>query len=610
MLPHVVTWTRCLLCCAIVLPLSLHAESLALAEHGRWQALLHINPGATLRDRGQSYVSDPSFFFAEEGRTDPAAELRATQQAMTPADSDARCRFPARYRYLAEGLGWHDADPFAHCDEYLKWRESVQASRAVLVFPAAYLNSPSSMFGHTLLRLDQGDDAAVWLSWAVNFGALATEDDNSLFYVYRGIAGGYPGQFSLVPYLQKIQEYSHLENRDMWEYALNLEQEEIDWMIDHLWELRGLSFDYYFFDENCSFRLLELIEVARPGQGLLDDFRLVEIPVETVRNLTSSGFVEGRHYRPSKAVEISAMADSLSVPQQRLALALADDPDVADQAVFKQYPPHIQANMLDLAYRHLRQQQRRRSRDGDAAQRSLALLTRRNAIDSPATLDVATPVAPEKGHGTQMFALSGGRYDAQGFGQITYRMTYHDWLDNRPGFLTGAHIEALKIDLRQRERESLTLEELKLVSIRSIAPRTRFASPLSWFVEGGLERTLVQRPRLTRYLHGGAGGSWSLGLLQPYLLASARVESNSGFDQRFNAGLGAEAGVLVHWRHWSGLVHSRGHYFDNDAYRHVHGIGVQRRLSKQQGLRLTLEREAERGNDVLEARLEWRLYFD
>ena len=33
-----------------------------------------------------------------------------------------------------------------------------------------------------------------------------------------------------------------------------------------------MNFDYYYFDENCSYRLLELLEVARPGTELTDEF--------------------------------------------------------------------------------------------------------------------------------------------------------------------------------------------------------------------------------------------------------------------------------------------------------------------------------------------------
>src|SRR5690606_27193502 len=161
------------------------------------------------------------------------------------------------------------------------------------------------------LRLDRDGTDSVWMSWAVNFGAMVDASDNSIFYIYRGLAGGYPGYFSIVPYVTKIQDYAHLENRDMWEYPLTLDTDEMNWLVEHLWELKDTRFEYYFFDENCSFRLLELMEVARPGTGLLDDFRFAEVPVNTVRNMHAAGLVEGRVYRPSKAVELNHLADQL-----------------------------------------------------------------------------------------------------------------------------------------------------------------------------------------------------------------------------------------------------------------------------------------------------------
>lgn len=63
-----------------------------------------------------------------------------------------------------------------------------------MIFPAAYLNSPSSMFGHTLLRIDQADvqsDKTSLLSYAINFGAYIEGSDNSILYAWKGLMGGY-----------------------------------------------------------------------------------------------------------------------------------------------------------------------------------------------------------------------------------------------------------------------------------------------------------------------------------------------------------------------------------------------------------------------------------
>ncbi len=44
--------------------------------------------------------------------------------------------------------------PVLDCKEFKTWYKDVAPDSTVLIFPAAYLNSPSSMFGHTLLRID------------------------------------------------------------------------------------------------------------------------------------------------------------------------------------------------------------------------------------------------------------------------------------------------------------------------------------------------------------------------------------------------------------------------------------------------------------------------
>ncbi|MGH8466469.1 MAG: DUF4105 domain-containing protein, partial [Pseudomonas sp.] len=227
-----------------------------LAADRYWIALGHYE---TAKLGGwRSYVDDRQFFLAEDGAHHPDQELRATLQALyAPAnlgDKHAQCVFPARTRWLREQLQLDDL-PAPDCKEYTQWFKDIAPHSAVMIFPAAYLNSPSSMFGHTLLRIDQADvqtnDTAL-LSYAINFGAYIEGSDNSILYAWKGLMGGYPGLFALVPYQEKLSEYRSLENRDLWEYRLNLTPEETGRMVEHVWELKQIQFDYFFFDENCS----------------------------------------------------------------------------------------------------------------------------------------------------------------------------------------------------------------------------------------------------------------------------------------------------------------------------------------------------------------------
>jgi hypothetical protein len=48
-----------------------------------------------------------------------------------------------------------------------------------------------------------------------------------------------PETFQMLPYYLKVSEYSDMENRDIWEYHLNLNV-QIDQMLMHIWEVGRL----------------------------------------------------------------------------------------------------------------------------------------------------------------------------------------------------------------------------------------------------------------------------------------------------------------------------------------------------------------------------------
>lgn len=598
---------------AIAAPASIDSPPLVfLAKHERWLALLHWNQGTTFRSRNKSYVTDEAFFLSPHGRHDALSELEATAKALKPEGSAERCLFPARYRFLSEQLHWPLEGAFDHCEEYQEWRSIVPDGRVVLVFPAAYLNSPSSMFGHTLLRLDatDSDEQGSWLSWAVNFGAVM-DDEASMLYIYRGLAGSYPGYFSTVPYHTKIQEYAHLENRDMWEYPLALSESERLWLIEHLWELQNIRFDYYFLDENCSFRLLELMEVARPNTGVLSDFRVTEIPVDTVRTMAEAGFVEHGDYRPSKAVELQALGASMSAKERRLAQRLVKQPNYNAEP-FTELSLFEQRRVVKAAYELLRFQQRNKDRDAVAASNSMELLRRLSTYPQEPDIKPIKPSRPELGHGTKMLALTGGALEDQAYGQLEYRWAYHDWYDPSVGFLEGAQIEAFSLKLRYDQEDRLELQELKLVDIRSLAPRDGFVKPISWYVRGGLERLVVQNDySLASYIEGGPGLSWQWGAIKPYAFVSARAEHPRLYRGHMEFGAGAMVGAL--WYAPKGVVLGAGAesvYFFRDKTRHQGQVTVSVPVARQHALRFSAKHQAWRRDGDTEVELSWRYHFD
>jgi hypothetical protein len=337
------------------------AQEARLADQREWHLLLHYR--ANIFGGYESEQDEPGFFMSPEGKTDPEAELAATlSQFFSPAlvgrsKQPAQCAFVARYVWLKERLSFDDSrlTP-TKCDRFEKWFAEFEAQSISLIFPAAFMNNPASMFGHTFLRVDQRGQTAQTrlLAYTINFAADVPPGSN-LDYPIRGIFGGYRGYFSTIPYYLKVQEYRDIENRDMWEYRLNFNGEQIRRLLMHAWELGNASFDYYFFKENCSYHLLSLLEYADPSLHLTDQFLFWTVPADTVRLLAAQpGFVSDIAFRPSRVTLIRRKREQLSPAEHALVKGLVQDASASQSEEVRALPLSRQAFVLDVASDYVR----------------------------------------------------------------------------------------------------------------------------------------------------------------------------------------------------------------------------------------------------------------
>ncbi|MCF5058557.1 DUF4105 domain-containing protein [Pseudomonas proteolytica] len=586
-----------------------------LANDPFWLSLGHYETGKISGWR--SYVSDQKFFIAKDGAHHPDAELKATVEALyAPAslgEKHTQCVYPARTRWLKDQLQLSDLPP-VDCAEFKQWFKDVAPHSAVMIFPAAYLNSPSSMFGHTLLRIDQADvqsNKTALLSYAINFGAYIEGSDNSILYAWKGLMGGYPGLFALVPYQEKLSEYRSLENRDLWEYRLNLTQVETERMVEHVWELKQIQFDYFFFDENCSYRLLELLQVARPGLRLTEQFPLTAIPTDTVKAVKDAGLVEKIDYRPSRERELLERAKPLGSDEQQWVLKISDDQKQLQDPTFKSLGKDRQALIIDAAYRLGRYRANGLERDSERSQRSFELLRAINQNPAP-DLQIDRPGLPENGHESRTWQAGIGTRGDKAFGEYGLRMAYHDLNDNAEGFPLGAQIEILQMKLRQYEGNNWQLQQLDLATIRSLTPRNELLQPLSWQVTGGLERVPGKHDdeTLVSHVNGGAGGTWQLhDDMLGFALGTVRVEHNNDFSEFISPAAGFNTGVL--WKNPLGnlSLEAKGDFFTNGEVRRSISLNQQWEVSRNLGVRLSAQREfSHMATPVNEVMLEVKWY--
>ena len=555
----------------------------ALAQSDQWLALLHIKPHESASDL-QSYVDDHTFFLATDGATNPESELLASINALK-TDKETQCRFPARTQFLLshiDGLANDISD--VECTEYNTWLKQLNTSSVVLVFAAAQLNSPSSMYGHTFLRFDPEnvEQHSTYLSYALNFGATVSDDDSGFLYAARGITGGYPGNFAANPYFEKIKEYNRLENRDLWEYKLNLTQDEINTMLAHMWELQGINFDYYFFDENCSFRLLELLDVARPGLKLVDNFPVTTIPLDTVRIIEGAGLVSDVFYRESILTELEGQLAQLSQSEKALVLALSKDETLLTSSQFTALTIDKQQIVVDSAYRYLRYQNTFNGRQEDITRRSFLLLRHINKNTVDIKRNIITPVRPDKGHKTKMWSAGLGERDDQSYLQLQYRGSYHDLLDPSAGYYSGMSLNMVNVIARVYRDDKLKLEKAELLDIISLSTRNDFFTPWSWKANVSIEQQWTAgKDTLVTQGSGGGGVSY-----QPiknshlFLLATARLEFNKKLNSLASIAPGIQVGFLYNWNSASLLLEAEHYQFIVDQTKRS-------RVSLQQSFKLT-----------------------
>lgn len=592
-------------------------DRLQLVNSAAWRALLHIPRGATLFDSvAASYIDDTRFFLAANGAMDKEAELIETLTAFAENSIETACRYPARYLWLSRqnivvsGL-------LNHCQEYTEWREKIDIERVVLVLAASYLNSPSSMYGHTFLRLDPAGERSesAFLSYALNFAASIPPGENGMLYAYRGILGGYPGLFSMQPYYEKIQEYSRLENRDIWEYPLTLTADQIDVLLAHTWELRDINFDYYFFDENCSFRLLELLEVARPDLDLTSMFAQAAMPVDTVRRVVESGIAEEPSYRASRRVELETVLLGLDAAQKELVLRLATEEKELTEPRYLRYSTSERQQMVMAAYRYLRYTSNREQRSSEQATRSLTLLREIQSYGTQSSPLPPVPGRPDQGHATSLLGVTGGVRKNRQYADLEWRISYHDALDSVAGYPEGATLMMGQLKLRWQDNESPRLQQFDPVAIRSLAPRNAFFSPLSWQVNAGLERLDTSPDQsLVARVSGGAGISAEFVGGVAYIIPGARLEHNDDADNRLRIGPQISVGQLWQGSRWATELSAS--YIDFGGGNDV-GEGVKQRLSissnvtiaKNQAIRASVDYHKDYGAESAALELSWRRYF-
>jgi hypothetical protein len=477
---------------------SVQAHSLNTYQMSYWHKLLHYRPN--LLGQMVSEVDSPEFFVSKTGKKSPESELESFIKVLSSVKAQEYvCKYPLRYKWLKKNItnSWNYTTE--SCAIYNSFVGKLDAKNLSLVFSSFYIKNPGSTFGHTFLRVSRYKDFRQneLLDYAINFAAQSSKD-NVVLYMLKGLAGYYPGKFSVVPYYYKIREYNDHEFRDIWDYDLGLSQEQVDRVIDHIWEMGSVYFDYFYFTENCSYHILGLLNVAYDDVDILAGLSPIYVlPIDTVKEMKKLHLIKDRKVRVSAYGRLLKETEDLKSKELNLIKSIGEDPKLAKQ-IPANYNDKEAADLLDASVSALDYLKAEKVLLGDKQtveeREELLIMRAENPhISEDLKFDLKKMHAPDDAHDSSRLGIfAGDRYNQGAFSGFEWRAAQHELLDPSQGHLKNSQVIMFDVKFRFQtidfDTRKVILDRFRMIDLKKYQASDFWNSSVSFDLAIGLDQ--------------------------------------------------------------------------------------------------------------------------
>lgn len=444
-----------------------------------WLALLHYEKkyDGTYRSK----IQDPKFFVTSNGTSNPTEEYRAIYNSLLikpvyTIESDA-CKFPARAAFVAktEKLPF---DPL-QCKDIRNFLNDTSPVGLTLVYVSPSMKSASTLFGHIFIRLESGKNKNL-LDTAVSYAA-DTKNSTILSLVWKGLTGRFSGEFSTTPFYRKLVGYTNIEDRDLWEFPLQLSDVEVKQVALHAFELSRVTIPYYFLDDNCAGLIIDLIKSS--GSSKFDELpsyfpsQLWVTPIDAVHNLNQINLISSYIYRPSLAKRLDVVEADMNFDEHAKVYKIFQNNVRYDQVKISSNNEVDLANIL-AEYKLAKL---------EITQEKFSEIM--SQLPSPKNRELPESVSPLLSHRSRMFEV-GYKYEyTDSFLSLKLKPTYHSLNDPVSGFPVGMSLDFLAFEtLYNLTNSNFRLNRVDLLNINSYVPSKPFSSELSWKGYAGFNR--------------------------------------------------------------------------------------------------------------------------
>jgi len=482
------------------------SQNLKLSEHPVWHKLVHYEETSFELHKYGSAIQDGDFFNARDGSTNPESELEATIRGlMKPlenidADNHTQCKFPARFSWLKKTLNISPAAiPLVECSAFHEWTLHDSIKSVSIVYASGFLGNPASYYGHILLKLNSEDSNgnARLFDPSVNFGAIVPPDEDALTYMIKGIFGGYDGGFSQVDYYFHNHNYGELELRNLWEYEINLTQSEVDFVVAHAWEVLRKPYTYYFFRQNCAYRLAEILEVV-DGVSIVPSNPLFTLPRALLQNMVGSKIrgkplVRDVKFRPSREARFYDKFDALNELEKKEINSILDGSNQLGSTQYNGLSTQSKSKVVDALidyYQFGKVAELLSEEDADESYHAMIKERFRLPLsDSKKSRSVISP--PHSGRKSSQIRFGLSFNESLGDGSSLFlRPAYYDVLDATSGQVKNSALSMgeLKLFLKPESVHISYLDILKIESINSVYSKPSVDTGSAWNIKLGISQ--------------------------------------------------------------------------------------------------------------------------
>lgn len=156
--------------------------------------------------------------------------------------------------------------PTSECPAFEEWFDRENITGIELVFVGARADAVESIYGHIIIRATYGNGAPYFRAGeqpVFQFGAVTPSHVSSAEYIFKGLFGGFSSVLEYNSWRVADRLFARYEGRTLQRYPMNLSAEQIQQVMQRIWESqRQVHYIYYFFHQNCASLLVDLLEPA------------------------------------------------------------------------------------------------------------------------------------------------------------------------------------------------------------------------------------------------------------------------------------------------------------------------------------------------------------